>query len=127
MSKSLREDIVEKFDEKKYGEIQIEDVVSYESPTSPINNIISPITQRFRKSKSYSDLYKYFHTKRPPTQFITTVDTSKSPYYFILNSMYECCQCTNKINILDYKISITCPLCFACYHKPLKNFIYKIS
>ena len=125
MNKSLREDIVEKFDQKKYGEIQIEDVTSYESPTSPINNIISPITHRFKKSKSYSDLYEYYHTKRPPTQFISSIDTTKSPYYFILNSMYECVQCTNKINIIDYKVTITCPLCFACYHKPLKIFIIK--
>ena len=117
MKKTLRNDLKEKFDENKYGPdpLKIKDVISYASFNSNNNSL--------KKSRSESDIHEYFHLIHPQTEFIPYIDT-KSPY-FILNSKYQCCQCTNNINIIDYKLTITCPLCFGVYHPYLRNFIIK--
>ena len=56
MNKQLREDIIEKYDESKYGELKIHDVVSYES-------LSSPKLYKFKKSNSDSNIYEYFNKK----------------------------------------------------------------
>ena len=118
MNNPIREDIIEKYDESKYGELKIDDVLSYES-------LSSPKLTKLKKSKSDSDIYEYFRKqlKRSSTQFIQ-VKKLTLPFY-ILNSTHECIRCLNKINIIDYKISIVCPLCYAHTNKLLKNFIIK--
>ena len=75
MNKPLREDIIEKYDESKYGEIKIDDVLSYES-------LSSPKLFKFKKSKSDSDIYEYFHKKlkKSSTQFI---QVKKLTFHFI--------------------------------------------
>ena len=119
MNKSLREDLFSPFDESKYGELIIHDVVSYD-------DIPTPKLYKFKKSNSDSNVYEYFNKKlrKDSTQFIIAKKSSL-PYFHILNSKYECARCTNKINIIDYKISIVCPLCFLHINQVLKNFIIK--
>ena len=43
----------------------------------------------------------------------------------IINTVFTCKQCTNKIDIKQYNISFCCPLCFLHYSKQLNYFIIK--
>ena len=82
------------------------------------------------RSKSDSDLFKSSSRKVPTIgkslsdiekEEAKTIDNSLS----IINTIFQCRQCTNKIDIKHYNISFCCPLCFLHYSKQLNYFIIK--